>query len=81
MVSTRTPRGSGGGARLGLLPAVCLVVPFLALLWVPMYAGDSPRLFGVPFFYWYQLLWVLVTPALMGIAYASSRRGGGGRVR
>lgn len=78
MVSKRMPRA---GSRPSLLPAVCLLVPFLALLWVPMYAGGSPRLFGVPFFYWYQLLWVLLTPVLMGIGYVLARRGRGGEGR
>lgn len=78
MVSMRTP---WGGLWPRLLAAVCLLVPFLALLWVPMYAGGSPGLFGVPFFYWYQLLWVLLTPALMGIGYGLSRRGRGGEGR
>lgn len=78
MVSMRTPRG---GRWLWLLAAVCLLVPCLAVLWVPMHAGGSPGLFGVPFFYWYQLVWVLLTPALMGVAYALLRRRGGGEVR
>lgn len=38
--------------------AVCLLAPVVALLWVPSYAQDRPRLAGVPFFYWYQLAWV-----------------------
>lgn len=78
MVSRRTP---WGGFWPWWLPGVWLLVPLLALLWVPMYAGGSPGLFGVPFFYWYQLLWVLLTPALMGIAYGLSRRGRGGEGR
>ncbi|MBV7699387.1 DUF3311 domain-containing protein [Streptomyces sp. TRM70350] len=35
-----------------------LLAPAAGLLWVPLYAGDHPRLAGVPFFYWYQLAWV-----------------------
>jgi hypothetical protein len=38
--------------------AVALLLPALGLLWVPWYAGRSPSLAGVPFFYWYQLAWV-----------------------
>jgi len=37
-----------------------LAVPFVALLWVPFYNSVEPRLFGIPFFYWYQLAWTLL---------------------
>jgi hypothetical protein len=39
------------------------------MLYMPTYAGTRPSLFGLPFFYWYQLGWVLLTPSLMYIAY------------
>lgn len=42
-----------------------LVVPFIALLWVPFYNSIEPVLWGVPFFYWYQFLWVFLTSALI----------------
>ncbi len=35
-----------------------LLLPFLGLLWVPFFNAREPALFGFPFFYWYQLLWV-----------------------
>jgi Protein of unknown function (DUF3311) len=35
-----------------------LVLPVVALLWVPSYAVADPRLVGLPFFYWYQLAWI-----------------------
>ena len=34
-----------------------LVIPFACLLWVPLYNRIEPTLFGIPFFYWYQMLW------------------------
>ncbi|MGW1022745.1 DUF3311 domain-containing protein [Streptomyces sp. NPDC002577] len=37
---------------------VLLLAPAAGLLWVPWYAGASPRLAGMPFFYWYQLAWI-----------------------
>jgi hypothetical protein len=40
---------------------VLLVAPFVGLLWVPFYAHLTPKLFGFPFFYWYQFAWVPVT--------------------
>jgi hypothetical protein len=29
----------------------------------------TPELVGFPFFYWYQLLWVVLAAALAGIIY------------
>jgi hypothetical protein len=42
-----------------------LLVPFVALLWVPFYNSIEPSVWGVPFFYWYQFLWVILTSALI----------------
>jgi hypothetical protein len=57
-VSTR----SGGGSRFWNL---LLLLPFVALLWVPFYNSIEPVLWGIPFFYWYQFLWVLLTSAII----------------
>ena len=46
-----------------------LVVPFIAILWVPFYASAEPALFGIPYFYWYQFLWILISAALTAIVY------------
>ena len=46
-----------------------LLLPFLGLLWVPLYNRHDPVLFGFPFFYWYQLLWIPVTAVLCLICY------------
>lgn len=44
---------------------VAIVVPLL----VSTYARKEPRLFGFPFFYWYQLLWVFICAALVGLSF------------
>lgn len=49
--------------------ALCLVTPFIALLWVGSYARTDPVFLGIPFFYWYQMLWVLISTALTMTAY------------
>ena len=57
--------------------AVCgvlLIVPFVALLWVNSYTRLTPSFIGIPFFYWYQLLWVIVSAACTGGAYLLLRR-------
>ena len=46
-----------------------LVVPFVALLWVAFYNSIEPTVWGIPFFYWYQFLWVFITPALIILVY------------
>ena len=51
-----------------------LIVPFVAMLWVPSYAAATPALGGVPFFYWYQFLWVIITVALTAVVYAFGDR-------
>ena len=46
-----------------------LIMPFLAMLWVPSYNKIAPTLFDLPFFFWYQLLWVLLCSATVGVVY------------
>jgi hypothetical protein len=50
-----------------------LVLPYVGLLWVPIYATDEPELWGFPFFYWYQFVWVPVTALLIGIVHRKLR--------
>jgi hypothetical protein len=61
------------------LAAVCVILPIVATLWVSTYNRTPPTLGGIPFFYWYQLLWVIITGVLMIVAYLAIRhdsRGG-----
>jgi hypothetical protein len=46
-----------------------LLVPFVTLGWPPFYNTIEPDLFGIPFFYWYQFLWVFLTPVLTWLVY------------
>jgi hypothetical protein len=46
-----------------------LLIQFVAVLWPPFYNRDTPRLGGIPFFYWYQLLWVIIAAILTAIVY------------
>jgi hypothetical protein len=50
-----------------------LLLPFLALLVPPLYAHDSPRVFGIPFFYWYQAVWLLLTAVITTVCYRRTR--------
>lgn len=49
--------------------ALCLFTPFVAMLWVGSYAKVDPMFIGIPFFYWYQMLWVVISTLLTMIAY------------
>jgi hypothetical protein len=45
------------------------VVQFVVILWPPFYNKIDPTFIGIPFFYWFQLLWVLVSAVLTAIVY------------
>lgn len=55
---------------------ILLLLPFIGLLWIPFYNSELPALFGFPFFYWYQLLWVPMTAFLIWIVFQSGRAKG-----
>jgi Protein of unknown function (DUF3311) len=50
-----------------------LVLPFLGLLYPPLYATEDPELFGFPFFYWYQFAWVPLTAGITYLVYRKTR--------
>jgi hypothetical protein len=47
-----------------------MLVPCLLALWAPLYNRVDPELFGLPFFYWFQL--VLIPLSALGL-YAADR--------
>ncbi|MFI6930561.1 DUF3311 domain-containing protein [Streptomyces sp. NPDC050287] len=59
--------------------ALCLIAPFVAMLWVGSYAKTDPAFIGIPFFYWYQMAWVLISTALTMTAYQLWQRDQRGR--
>jgi hypothetical protein len=50
-----------------------LLLPFLALLYPPLYAHLAPRILGIPFFYWYQAVWLVITAAITTFVYRRTR--------
>jgi hypothetical protein len=44
------------------------------MLWVSSYNRIEPEWGGIPFFYWYQLLWIPVSAGLTLIVYFATRR-------
>jgi hypothetical protein len=49
------------------------VVQFLVILWPPLYNRADPTLLGIPFFYWFQLLWVIVSAVLTAVVYLATK--------
>ena len=60
-----TPARKRRSGRIRLL----LALPYLALLFPLVYARNTPALWGIPFFYWYQFLWVLLASAIIGLVF------------
>jgi hypothetical protein len=54
---------------LRLFATFCILAPTIAVIAVPTYNSATPKLGGFPFFYWYQLIWVVGTGILMVAAY------------
>jgi hypothetical protein len=50
-----------------------LLLPWIAMIWVPSYNRVEPQLWGFPFFYWYQLLWVLISAVITALVYYMTR--------
>jgi hypothetical protein len=48
---------------------VLLALPFVGLVCGPLFAARSPELFGLAFFYLYELAWVLAAAALSWFVY------------
>jgi uncharacterized membrane protein len=62
--------------RAGLI-FLLLLMPYAAMLWVPSYNRAAPQIAGIPFFYWYQLLWIPLGSLLLWLAYRLARRSKG----
>lgn len=66
-----------GGARLRPIHLL-LLIPFVAMLWVSVYNRAEPSLAGIPFFYWFQLLWIPLGALLLWPVYRAEDRDNGG---
>ena len=55
---------------------ILLIVPLVALLIGPLYAGRRPDFLGIAFFYWYELACVLLAAALSWLVYRPKHDGG-----
>ena len=51
-----------------------LLLPFVAVLWVPFYNRVQPTIWSFPFFYWFQLLWIILSGVIIGLVYILEHR-------
>ena len=51
-----------------------LVIPYAAWAWVPFYNRIQPELFGIPFFYWWQIFGIFLTAACIYPVYLHQER-------
>jgi len=58
--------------RLRHLWYVLLLIEVLGVIIPSIYTRIAPKLFGFPFFYWYQLAWIIVSVILTGIVYLAT---------
>jgi hypothetical protein len=60
--------------RAGRAWWLLLHVPFVGTLWVPFYDSLEPRIGGVPYFYWYQFLWIGIGAVITAVVYFATRQ-------
>jgi hypothetical protein len=49
-------------------------VPLLGTLFPFIYNSNDPELIGIPFFYWYQMLWIPISVLCTLVVYRKTRR-------
>ena len=49
-----------------------LLIQVLAVIWPPLYNTVEPSWIGIPFFYWYQMFWVIAGAILTAIVYSAT---------
>jgi hypothetical protein len=53
-----------------------LLIPLFGTLIPPIYNTRDPELLGIPFFYWYQMVWIPISVLITMIVYRATRRRG-----
>jgi hypothetical protein len=50
------------------------IIEFVMVLWPPFFNKIDPTLWGMPFFYWYQLLCVIIGAVITALVYNRTQR-------
>ncbi|NIJ15043.1 hypothetical protein FHU38_005451 [Saccharomonospora amisosensis] len=69
--------GKGSGLRFSPWNLL-LLIPFW-VLFTPLFNRETPELFGMPFFYWFQFVGIAVGVLCTSIVYLATRGRGGDR--
>jgi FtsH-binding integral membrane protein len=64
-IMAETQKRRGGWSWWYLL----FIVQLALVIWPPFYNKAEPAFFAIPFFYWYQLVAVLISAVLTAIVY------------
>ena len=48
---------------------VILFIPFFVAIWVPLFNRVEPSFYGIPFFYWFQFILIIIAAIVTGLAY------------
>ena len=51
-----------------------LILPFFGTFFPWIYNTNDPELFGMPFFYWYQMAWVPISVIITVIVYRATTK-------
>ncbi|HET9149254.1 MAG TPA: DUF3311 domain-containing protein [Alphaproteobacteria bacterium] len=73
MANGFTPGDPGHKRKAHWAWYLLLLPSFVAVLWVPFFNSIEPTWAGVPFFYWYQFLWVFISAALTLVVYYATK--------
>jgi Protein of unknown function (DUF3311) len=49
-----------------------LFLPAIGLAFPGLYARQTPELFEIPFFYWYQISWILLSAIITAVVYRAT---------
>ena len=66
---TDDDRSRAGAAHGWRWAPLLLIIPYIGTLWVATYTSVTPTVWGIPFFYWYQLLWIAIGAVITIVVY------------
>jgi hypothetical protein len=61
-----------------IVAVIFLLIPFVAYLDLGSYDKVTPTVYGIPYFYWYQTVWLVISSILFVIAALLLNSGRGG---
>lgn len=77
---TKEPPPDGGDGRRGVASGEAgakwqwlFLVPFLGTFFPWIYNTRDPELFSIPFFYWYQIVWLPISVVVTIFVYLKTR--------